>query len=371
MKSEQLIRIDGQEFEVIDSYTDYRIEDSFIHRSNKLQEFTGNGESKKYVYSYSGENGKKLSQFYEFNNWGKPHKDSSGRKTISSAILNEAVISANCFFTKSNLLKYLETASSEYMLQEQIYHSDIGAQYNSRLNEISELSEEVLPFTIYDASDNWDQKQNRGYIRSDDSIWNLWRKLILPKITYLSISKLRKKTGATDKPYFYFKVFLDYSFREFKHPKSLLEYVAPEAKNLTLKTRNNRPYDQSKWKEKVHEYMPQCPFTKISDERLLVASHIKPSDSCIKEGKIDEATDFHNGLSLSPTYDRLFDRGYITFTDDGDLVCGTEISSYSWGKLNITPSSFAKYNILPKGREKYLSFHRENVFLGNFNELFF
>lgn len=36
-------------------------------------------------------------------------------------------------------------------------------------------------------SDNLSQKQNRGYIRSDDKIWKLWRELILPKISYLSI----------------------------------------------------------------------------------------------------------------------------------------------------------------------------------------
>ncbi|MEJ7235574.1 hypothetical protein WL381_11770, partial [Staphylococcus epidermidis] len=31
-----------------------------------------------------------------------------------------------------------------------------------------------------------------------------------------------------------------------------------------------------KYRNQVIEHMPQCPFTKISDERLLIASHIKP-----------------------------------------------------------------------------------------------
>ena len=108
--------------------------------------------------------------------------------------------------------------------------------------------------------------------------------------------------------------------------------------------------------------MPQCPFTKISDERLLIASHIKPYQACINEGKTNEALDFLNGLALSPTYDKLFDQGYITFSNDGKLICGTQLSSYSWEKLNINPNAKNIMRIYPENREVYLEYHRKMYF---------
>ena len=44
----QKIKIDNVEYNIIDSIQDFRAEDSFIHRSNKLAQFDGNGESKKH-----------------------------------------------------------------------------------------------------------------------------------------------------------------------------------------------------------------------------------------------------------------------------------------------------------------------------------
>jgi putative restriction endonuclease len=115
--------------------------------------------------------------------------------------------------------------------------------------------------------------------------------------------------------------------------------------------------------------MPQCPFTKITDERLLIASHIKPYNICIKANKEDEALDYLNGLSLSPTYDKLFDQGYITFSNKGELICGTQLSSYTWEKLNINPNSKNKMRIYPEGREDYLEYHRKHVFLDNIENI--
>jgi len=43
----QKIKIDNIEYNIIDAIQDFRAEDSFIHRSNKLAQFDGNGESKK------------------------------------------------------------------------------------------------------------------------------------------------------------------------------------------------------------------------------------------------------------------------------------------------------------------------------------
>ena len=123
----QQININGIAYKILDSLQDLRAEDSFIHRSNKLAQFDGNGESKKYVGSYKDSNISQISNFFEYENWGIEYKDPlKNQKNFKSALRNSAVIQNNtCFFSKSNLLKYLEDAKIEYFKQDQGYQSNI------------------------------------------------------------------------------------------------------------------------------------------------------------------------------------------------------------------------------------------------------
>lgn len=370
----QKIKIDNVEYNIIDSIQDFRAEDSFIHRSNKLAQFDGNGESKKHVGTYSGELGQRISNFFDYSTWGLEHFDTSKkRKTVESARESGAVVQEmTCFFSKSNLLKYLDDAKAEYYAQEQIYHNDISQLYQERYAEVENLPTEHIFFTIYDASDNLSQRQNRGYVRSDDYIWKLWRTLILPKISYLSILKIvpTNPTEENNFPIFYFRILLDYQFRTFVHPSALetIEEIPADTAEIEQIKKSYR-IGQERYRKAVIEYMAQCPFSKITDERLLIASHIKPYSVCIKEKQEDQALDYLNGLALSPTYDRLFDQGYITFSDTGELICGTQLSAYTWDKLNINPTAKNKMRIFPENRENYLEYHRKHVFQDDIKDL--
>lgn len=364
MSNFQKIKIDGNEYFIIDSIQNLRAEDSFIFRKNKLTMFKGNGESRKYVGSYSGASGDRLSDFFEYNNWGKGKEQ--GNRIYTK-------IQEKCFFSKTNLLKYLYDARIEYQKQEQVYKFDISKFYNEHIEKVNSLGSDKVFFSIYDVSDFLDNKLNRGYIRSDDDIWDIWRKLVLPKISYLSILKLISESNQeqNNTPLYYFRILLDYQFRSIVHPKlstSTNEIVLKEkVKRVTKKSPTRE--GQQKYRKKVIEHMPQCPFTKISDERLLIASHIKPYRTCINEDKLHEAVDYYNGLSLSPTYDKLFDQGYITFTNDGELICGTQLTAYTWEKLNINPNAKNKMRIYPEKRESYLEYHRLNVFQDDISDL--
>ena len=346
----QKIKVNDTEYYIVDSIQNLRAEDSFIHPENKLEMFTGSGESRKYVGSYIGESGKKLGHFFEYNNWGNV-KDENGNRTYP--ILQDG----NCFFSKSNLLKYVEDAKQEYLNKEQVYQRNISNSFTDKSESVKKLDDELNFFSISDVSDFTDNNSSRAYIRSDQPIWKIWRKLILPKISYLSILKIISCSdlGVENKPLYYFRILLDYKFRSISHP-SLISQVNAQLVNNVDPTRN------PKFRENVIKHMPQCPFTYISEYRLLVASHIKPWKVCINEQRIDEADDYLNGLSLSPTYDWLFDQGYITFNDEGELICGTQFSSYTWDKLSINPNSKNKLRIYPEGREKYLDFHRKQIF---------
>jgi len=366
----QKIKISGIEYKILDSIQDLRVEDSFIHRSNKLAQFEGNGEAKKYVGSYRDEKIQVISNFFNYSNWGVEYKDQEkNKKTMAAARIAGAVMQdETCFFSKANLLQYLEDAKVEYFAKEQGYHQDIGAQYSARLEEIKNLPSDYIYFSIYDASDGLTQTQSRAYIRSDDPIWNIWRKLILPKISYLSILKIvpDESKAPDEKPLFYFRVVLDYQYRSLVHPSLLKEYETESApESLTKKSYR---VGADKYRRAVIDHMPQCPFTLITEERLLIASHIKPYIVCMKEGREDQALHHLNGLSLSPTYDRLFDQGFITFTDEGDLICGTQLNAITWSRLNINPASKKRMRIFPEEREGYLEYHRRHVFQGNIDE---
>jgi len=363
MNNFQKIKLNQIEYYIVDSIQNLRAEDSFIHPKNKLKFFKGAGEARKYLGSYTDENGEKLKNFFEYKDWGNTKVENERTYPI---------IQENCFFSKSNLLQYLYDAQVEYSTQEQIYNNDISKNFEENIQRINELQEEEIKFSIYDVSDFIDnKKRNRAYIRSDSKIWKLWRELILPKISYLSILKLLPIDSQNSTSLYYFRILLDYQYRSIVHPQLTLsssEIVSKEKKEKLITQPSTRE-GASKYRKKVIEHMMQCPFTKISDDRLLIASHIKPHNVCIKENKPKEAIDYLNGLALSPTYDKLFDQGYITFTDKGELICGTQLSAYTWEKLRINPNAKNVMRICPENREKYLEYHRKYVFQDNINDL--
>ena len=84
---------------------------------------------------------------------------------------------------------------------------------------------------------------------------------------------------------------------------------------------------------------PACRVTGVTNKALLIAGHIKPWSECNNAERLDG----NNGLPLSPHIDKLFDRGWITFTDAGDLLCAEpsiELALQQWGielPLNVSP----------------------------------
>lgn len=99
-----------------------------------------------------------------------------------------------------------------------------------------------------------------------------------------------------------------------------------------------------------------CRVTGVTDQRFLIASHIKPwrlSDDC-------EKLDGCNGLLLSPHIDRLFDKGYISFGDDGAILKSTKLPKEVWRHWELTAKdNVGTFNDMQRA---YLKFHRAEVF---------
>ncbi|WP_455540199.1 HNH endonuclease [Prevotella fusca] len=115
---------------------------------------------------------------------------------------------------------------------------------------------------------------------------------------------------------------------------------------------------QQKFREKLLEQYPYCPFTMVADDRLLIASHIKPWAAANEMERIDP----YNGYMLTPTYDRLFDQGFITFTNDRRVRVSNFFSDRTCKQLGLENNKFIQMLPMDEKRIKYLEFHRQSVF---------
>ena len=98
-------------------------------------------------------------------------------------------------------------------------------------------------------------------------------------------------------------------------------------------------------------------ITKIDDARLLVASHIKPWSISTNFERLDH----YNGLMLTPTFDRLFDQGFITFKNDGKVEISNHISDKNSERLRLENNQWYHIPHL-KNRSSYLKYHMDTIF---------
>lgn len=73
---------------------------------------------------------------------------------------------------------------------------------------------------------------------------------------------------------------------------------------------------QGLYRSRVELIEAGCRLTGVTDRRFLRASHIKPWSKSDSREKLDG----NNGLLLAPHIDHLFDKGFISFEDNGRLL---------------------------------------------------
>ena len=98
----------------------------------------------------------------------------------------------------------------------------------------------------------------------------------------------------------------------------------------------------------------RCPLTGITDPDLLRASHIIAWKDCETD---TERLDVHNGLLLSALWDAAFDRGLVTFDDDGRPKFSPDLSEVARAELRWRD----QIPLTDKHRAR-LAWHRANLF---------
>lgn len=97
----------------------------------------------------------------------------------------------------------------------------------------------------------------------------------------------------------------------------------------------------------------RCPLTGIEDAALLRASHIIPWSECAGDA---ERLDVHNGLLLSALWDAAFDRGLVSFADDGAALFSANLSAPA--RAALAASGEARIAGLTDDHKRRLARHR-------------
>lgn len=116
---------------------------------------------------------------------------------------------------------------------------------------------------------------------------------------------------------------------------------------------------QGRFKMNVAQIEHRCRITKVDRIEHLRASHLKPW----RDSSNNERLDGENGLLLTPTIDHLFDRGFISFEDNGLLLVSPVAHTPSLEKMGVSVSGKTNVGSFVEGQKQYLEFHRENIFL--------
>ena len=332
------MNIEGERFSFVDTFeTPITVADSWVMPKNKLG--GGNGEAKLYVGSRD-----KMEKFF-----------------------GEIGFTATCFVLRQDLQAYMNAIKAEYFTPSQDYRGrdEMRSLWFERMGKIDALPSGIVIFTIKEQSQI---AGPRGYVNSSDKVYKLIREISLPLVSYISAMRL----DYNGQPMFYLKLFAD--FEEIEKRKAFIENYGSaikQAEDNSLFGVREEPIErkpfvrygregQDEYRRKLLEECPFCPITMINEESLLIASHIKPWAVSNSKERIDP----NNGFILSPLYDKLFDRGYITFSVDKRVSISNWLSRQVKDRIGIKENQLFQFLPINDARASYLDYHRSTVFKG-------
>ena len=139
-------------------------------------------------------------------------------------------------------------------------------------------------------------------------------------------------------------------------PDPIQQITKTETKRLTtVRTEqgNYRKAALALWDNK-------CAVTGVDEPEWLIASHIKPW----RESNNNERCDPKNSLILTPNYDKLFDRGVISFSPSNGKIILPKIHTHEmWRNLErLHIDDEVQLSHIPDGTEVFLDYHNMRVF---------
>ena len=142
---------------------------------------------------------------------------------------------------------------------------------------------------------------------------------------------------------------------ENKIEEAILQNTSMQETEKTQLSKSRR--GQGIFRTNLERIEKRCRLTHLEIKKYLIASHIKPW----RDSSNFERLDGNNGLLLSPHIDKLFDKGFISFSDNGDLIISNKLNQKildSWSIKRL--SNVGPFNI---EQMKYLDYHRKNILI--------
>lgn len=134
------------------------------------------------------------------------------------------------------------------------------------------------------------------------------------------------------------------------------DITIPETEKLALVSSRR---GQGRYRKDLMMIESSCRVTRVNRARHLVASHTKPWRDCSNEERLDP----ENGFMLTPNVDHLFDKGFISFENNGSLIISPVNHTETINRMGISTDKLTNVGSFTSGQKHYLDFHRECILL--------
>ena len=258
------------------------------------------------------------------------------------------------FVEKTNSFYEVIICNNTFLLKCRTYNNNYTFVAKS---EIPELSEKIIialvewrneqPINIYLiptsewTSGKWNMLKDRNYEDSQsEPEWGIdINKSNKHELNYFTINKILK------------------NILKNANQKYIEEIEKPENKETEKQALIKIRLGHSKLKDEIIKIKSECEICGLRHNKLLIASHIKPWAKSDNLEKLDS----ENILLLCSMHDALFDKGLISFDNNGKILISKELSENEKALVNINENSCII--IVSEKQKKYLEYHRENIFL--------
>jgi hypothetical protein len=116
---------------------------------------------------------------------------------------------------------------------------------------------------------------------------------------------------------------------------------------------------QGLFRQRVARIEVRCRITGVDHPEHLRASHCKPWRDSTNAERLDR----NNGLMLTPSMDHLFDRGFVSFENEGRVLVSPVAHRPSLRRMGLDVDQALDVGRFTPEQGRYLEFHRDAVFL--------
>lgn len=144
-----------------------------------------------------------------------------------------------------------------------------------------------------------------------------------------------------------------------QYQKKLAEFSDTEIQKTEAERIVKERVGQDIYREALMNYWGgACAVTGCTLKEALRASHAKPWKDCTSDA---ERLNVYNGFLLTANLDALFDKGYISFTDDGLIMLSSEFAFDGADMRGLGINSDMKLRWIEDKHLEFLDYHHKNV----------